>query len=121
MMDERSRSSSPIDIDYARQRFGEAAGDVIPLVAAALLEEGPQRIAEVEQSLEIDDATGVLRGAHALKGAVKIFAAGEVIDTTEKIEALARAGNLDPVPDLMPVLKEQCGRMLKALREAFDV
>ena len=120
-MNEQQPAGRNIDLDLARQRLGEDADDVLPIVAQALLEECPQRIEELQGALANQDAEALLRTAHTLKGAVKIFAAADVMEVAARIEQCARTGDLAAVPDLIPRLKQDAERMMNELRASFPV
>jgi HPt (histidine-containing phosphotransfer) domain-containing protein len=79
------------------------------------LEDSPQRIAEIDLSLEQADALRLTRAAHSLKGSSSNFGALELRAVSEKIEHLGRDGKLAEVPALMPELRLEFARVKSAL------
>lgn len=79
------------------------------------LEDSPQRIAEIDLSLEQADALRLTRAAHSLKGSSSNFGALQLRAVCETIEHLGRDGKLAEVPALMPELRLEFDRVKSAL------
>ena len=79
------------------------------------LEDSPQRIAEIELSLEQADSLRLTRAAHSLKGSSSNFGAAQLRAVSEKIEHLGRDGALGRVPAELPELKLEYDRVKTAL------
>ena len=90
---EELRSLNPEDDSFLR--------DLIQIY----LEDSPQRIAEIEQSLADNDAERLTRAAHSLKGSSANFGATELRAVSEQIEKLGRQQALGMVPAQMANLK----------------
>jgi HPt (histidine-containing phosphotransfer) domain-containing protein len=79
------------------------------------LEDSPQRIAEIEQSLAQGDAVRLTRAAHSLKGSSSNFGATQLRAVSERIERLGHSGVLNEVAAQMPELKTEFDRVKAAL------
>jgi histidine phosphotransfer protein HptB len=79
------------------------------------LDDSPKQIAEIEQSLAQGDSLRLTRAAHSLKGSSANFGAGQLRALCEAIEHLGRAAKLQDVPDRLPELKAEYGRVKTAL------
>lgn len=104
-----------IDLEFARSVMGCDDQEVLLAIAEALQEECPQRIAELDQALQEQNADGVMRAAHTLKGAVSVFGAKSIVETVFEIERLGRGEDLSQVPELLPVLKDKTAKLVKEL------
>jgi histidine phosphotransfer protein HptB len=79
------------------------------------LDDSPQRIAEMEQSLVNGDARQLMLAAHSLKGSSSNFGARRLRALSEQLELLGRQGPLGDAPRQLPALKEEFARVKAAL------
>jgi HPt (histidine-containing phosphotransfer) domain-containing protein len=96
---EELRSLNPEDGSFLR--------DLIQIY----LDDSPQRIVEIEQSLAKGDASRLTRAAHSLKGSSANFGATQLRAISERIENLGRQGALNKVPAQLPELKAEYERV----------
>ena len=80
------------------------------------LDDSPQCIAEIEESLAQGDALRLTRAAHNLKGSSANFGAAQLGAVSEKIELLGREGALGEVAVQLPELKIEFDRVKAALQ-----
>ena len=111
---------SPIDPQAIEELRAMNPGDdsFLRELIQIYLEDSPQRIAEIESSLEQGDALTLTRAAHSLKGSSSNFGALQLRAVSEKIEHLGRDGALSEVSALMPELRLEFDRV-KSAREAL--
>lgn len=76
-------------------------------IAGIFLEDTPQRIAELEQSLAAGDATKFTRAAHSIKGSSANLGASGVRAVAEKLEHQSRTEGLGSVSTLVGELKSE--------------
>lgn len=71
------------------------------------LEDTPQRIAELEQSLAANDSAKFIRAAHSIKGSSANLGATALRRVAERLENQARTGGLDNVSAMISEIKTQ--------------
>jgi histidine phosphotransfer protein HptB len=79
-------------------------------IAGIFLEDTPQRIAELDQSLAAGDAAKFTRAAHSIKGSSANLGAMDLRAVAEKLEHQSRTDGLDGVSPLIAQLKVEFGR-----------
>jgi HPt (histidine-containing phosphotransfer) domain-containing protein len=79
------------------------------------LDDSPQRIAEIEQSLVKGDARQLTLAAHSLKGSSANFGAAQLRALSEQLELLGRQGSLGDAPAQLLALKDEFVRVRAAL------
>jgi histidine phosphotransfer protein HptB len=84
-------------------------------IAAIFLDDTPQRIAELDQSLASADVTSFTRAAHSIKGSSSNMGASALQATAAKLEHRARTEGLGNVTDLVTEIKTEFGRAQTAL------
>jgi len=89
----------------------ELLNDLVDL----FLGEYPHRLEEIRAAIEKQDARGVERGAHGLKGSTSNLAANMASEAALKLERLAREGGLEGAQDLLRELESQLARLQPAL------
>ena len=80
------------------------------------LEDLPDRLASVRKAVRRQDAQALSCAAHALKGAVSHFAARETSEFALKLERMGRTGDLEGAEEAFVGLKNEIGRLTRALR-----
>lgn len=79
------------------------------------LDDSPQRIAEIEQSLVKRDVRQLTLAAHSLKGSSSNFGAERLRALSEQLELLGRQGPLGDAPGQLLALKNEFARVRAAL------
>ena len=79
------------------------------------LDDSPQRIAEIEQSLMKRDVRQLTLAAHSLKGSSSNFGAERLRALSEQLELLGRQGPLGDAPGQLLALKNEFARVRTAL------
>jgi HPt (histidine-containing phosphotransfer) domain-containing protein len=85
-------------------------------ITAIFLEDTPQRVAELDQSLVSGDTSKFTRAAHSIKGSSANIGATGLRAVAEKLEHQSRLQGLTEVPQLIEQLKQEYGRTEVALR-----
>lgn len=76
-------------------------------IAGIFLEDTPQRIAELDQSLAAGDVAKFTRAAHSIKGSSSNLGAMTLRAAAEKLEHLAKTSGLYGVAPLIASVKEE--------------
>jgi HPt (histidine-containing phosphotransfer) domain-containing protein len=84
-------------------------------IAGIFLDDTPQRIAELDQSLAAGDAPKFTRAAHSIKGSSSNLGATGLRAVAEDLETRARAEGLRDVRELIVQLKAEFVRTQTAL------
>jgi CheY-like chemotaxis protein len=82
--------------------------------------ECPRLLADIRAGLESDDGSRVRLAAHALKGAASNFGARPATKAAERLELLARAGDLVGCSSALPVLEDAAVQLMAALAKVMD-
>ena len=84
-------------------------------IAGIFIEDTPQRIAELDESLVAGDVVRFTRAAHSIKGSSSNLGAMALRAAAEKLEHEARAQGLANVSPLVVGVKTEFGRAQAAL------
>lgn len=79
-------------------------------IAGIFLEDTPQRIAELDQSLAVGDVPKFTRAAHSIKGSSANLGAMALRQSAEKLEHLSRTTGLGGAAPLVTELKNEFAR-----------
>lgn len=79
------------------------------------LADTPARLSEVTAGLQTQDAPGVMRAAHSIKGSAGNFGAAPLAKVAMGIEHAARESNLATAATLLPMLEAEYARVKDAL------
>ncbi len=92
-------------------------GDVELLheVAALFLDDCPRRLVDLRDAGARQDAKALDNAAHSLKGSAGNFGAEAAVAAAERLEQMARAGDLSHAAEACIALEEEIGRLCKAL------
>ena len=99
----------------------EGDSDLLRELIDVFLDDAPQRMGEVRQALGARDATALYRAAHALKGSAGNFGAPEVVGHALRLEAHARAGDLESARIECGLLETEMDRLVRELAAARQV
>jgi HPt (histidine-containing phosphotransfer) domain-containing protein len=80
-------------------------------VIGLFLGESPRLLDAVHVAVDCRDTAALGRAAHALKGTVASLAATESSETSARLEALARSGNLSGVEAIWAELDRHVARL----------
>lgn len=86
-------------------------------IVGIYLDDTPQRIAELEQSLATGDTDKFVRAAHSIKGSSSNVGASVLRAAAEKLEHTSRAQGLGAVGDLLATVKAEFARVQAAFAE----
>jgi HPt (histidine-containing phosphotransfer) domain-containing protein len=90
--------------------------DAVGRIVARFLEESTERIVALRLAAQTDDAAGLERAAHALKGIAGTVGAKEMLHLSASLEHIGRAGHTDGAADLVTDLENAFARA----RPIFD-
>jgi HPt (histidine-containing phosphotransfer) domain-containing protein len=111
---ERSGASAVFDRAEALARVcGNLA--LLRELAEMFLEDAPQWLAAIRDTLRVGDASGLRRAAHTLRGSVSSFSAREAEEAAGRLEGLARAGDLAAAVDALPAVEGALARLRDVL------
>ena len=94
-------------------------GDVELLreVAEIFKNDGPAMLDAIRTQIAHQDAKGLERAAHALKGSVANFGARGAFESARALEMMGREGNLAGAPETFDALERQIERLIFGLVE----
>jgi GAF domain-containing protein/CheY-like chemotaxis protein/HPt (histidine-containing phosphotransfer) domain-containing protein len=110
----------PVDASVL-DRLAESMGGDDAFVAELIdqfVTDSPGLVAAARKGLEAGDADEVRRAAHTLKSNAATFGANELADCSSRLEAAAKAGQLEDGPARLEAIDEELGRVHAALRAA---
>jgi CheY-like chemotaxis protein len=101
----------------ALDRLGQHNGDdLLGMVVASFLEQGPQWLAEICKALTTGDIGSLALAAHDLAGAASVLGVASLGQQCIEVEALARRGEIDTVGERLPALMTAWQRAEMELR-----
>ncbi|MCO6453823.1 MAG: Hpt domain-containing protein, partial [Pirellulaceae bacterium] len=89
--------------------------DLCRQLAQFAIEEAPDLMRQIEQSLAERDAITLERAAHKLRGSVRYFQAERVAELAGGLESRARRQDFEPCGELVEQLKPAMERLLSVL------
>jgi signal transduction histidine kinase/CheY-like chemotaxis protein/HPt (histidine-containing phosphotransfer) domain-containing protein len=89
--------------------------DLVPFAIQAFMKDYPQRIKDIEQSIENDNADQLAMAAHTLKGAVSNFYAKGAVDCAAIIEKNAKEKNFEQANQNFQMLKAELKKVHQEL------
>ena len=123
---ERLVSASPANIGTARMeapvdrevlaRLRRLQGENEPdIVAGMFLEDAHSRLEAIEEALQKGDAPAVARAAHTLKGGSGSIGARGMFGLCTQLEDVGASGDLSHGSELLGRIREELGRVERAL------
>ena len=91
--------------------------DLLKELVTVFLQDAPDLLHSIEQALSLNDAQGVERAAHALKGSVGNFAADAAQDLARRVENMGRTGRLGDAATTFSALKKEMARLQPELHQ----
>ena len=76
-----------------------------------------QALAEIQSSIEQNNASGLDESAHRLKGSLKYMAAGVAADVAYQLEVMGKEENLDLPEDTVRILCEECEKVKDFMKQ----
>jgi HPt (histidine-containing phosphotransfer) domain-containing protein len=110
-----SANQPVLDWDEALERVAHSEETLIELVEI-FLEQWPQVMDEIEQSVAREDPQTLRRAAHTLKGSASIFGARAVADASERLSDMGKNDRLDGADDALRDLQDEMDRLVPELR-----
>ncbi|MBT3200434.1 MAG: Hpt domain-containing protein [Phycisphaerales bacterium] len=104
---------------YNRQVALEQAGDDEDLLSELIgifLSETPEAIAQIHNAVSNGNPEAIANSAHALKGSLGVLAADNAIQAAQKVETLAKAGDLQGLQEATTALAVEIQRLTTALK-----
>jgi two-component system, sensor histidine kinase and response regulator len=105
---------SPVNLQMLCDQVG-ADNELLREIAAVLVQDYPEHLSRIRDSITQRDAKALEHAAHALKGAVANFGAPEAIAAALQLETLGRTRNLLPAHESLDHLEREMGNLLAAL------
>jgi len=117
----RETESALVPADFSLDRSGvlsrlDGDTDLLCELVRLFLKDGPRLLAEAKSALAEGDATRLERAAHTLKGAASNFSALAAAGAAERLEGLARQGDLRKADSLLRTLEEALAQTIPELK-----
>jgi CheY-like chemotaxis protein len=90
--------------------------DLLAELAGLFIHESPKLLAAIQQAIQQDDAKGLERAAHALKGSVGNFAVPTAVKAAQTLETMGREGNLAAGETAFAILQEEIAGFVQILQ-----
>jgi CheY-like chemotaxis protein/anti-sigma regulatory factor (Ser/Thr protein kinase) len=90
--------------------------ELLAELAGLFIQESPKRLSAIQQAIEQDDAQGLERAAHALKGSVGNFVIPTAVKAAQTLETMGREGNLAAADTAYAVLQEEIAGLVQVLQ-----
>jgi HPt (histidine-containing phosphotransfer) domain-containing protein len=108
--------SAVMDVDQALQRLGndeELLRDIIQVY----LEDAPGMAKKIHAAVEGDDANGLQRAAHSLKGLASTLSAHELVDVAYRLEHIAATRNLADAEKTAAEVDQRVDELSQAVKQ----
>ncbi|MGB7593271.1 MAG: PAS domain S-box protein [Terriglobia bacterium] len=90
--------------------------ELLAELAGLFIQESPKLLSAIQQAIEQDDAQGLERAAHALKGSVGNFVIPTAVKAAQTLETMGREGNLAAADTAYAVLQEEIAGLVQVLQ-----
>jgi PAS domain S-box-containing protein len=80
-----------------------------------------KRLRSIEDSIRSNDAEGLVRSAHCLKGAISNFGVRKAIAAAGRLEEIGEVGDLDLAPEAFSALKSEVASLTQALSQIMGI
>ncbi|MDK2743972.1 MAG: Hpt domain-containing protein [Nitrospira sp.] len=94
--------------------------EIFQMMVELFVEHGPKDLGEAQAALSGQNAVGLARSSHRLKGAILQFCAPAALHACKDLEEAAKAGNLTQAGEHYDALERELLRLLAALRRVLD-
>ena len=105
----------PIDMAILTETAGRNASQLLPQLTSIFLEDGDLLVSQMEQALQVGDASQLQQAAHRLKGNSASLGAMSIAHLTKKLENLGKAGDLATAVQTFALLSEEYNKVKVAL------
>jgi two-component system, sensor histidine kinase and response regulator len=115
---ERTAVAAAADID--RQALLAGFGDDTKLVREVIrvfLADSPTQLGALARAVARRDAAAIASAAHAIKGSVGLFSTGGAYEAAQRLEQMARGGELGVIESAQDVLTREVQQLERALRQ----
>jgi HPt (histidine-containing phosphotransfer) domain-containing protein len=113
--DRRARKQPGLDRAAVLARL-DGDEELLAELAGLFIQESPKRLSAIQQAIEQDDAQGLERAAHALKGSVGNFVIPTAVKAAQTLETMGREGNLAAADTAYAVLQEEIAGLVQVLQ-----
>jgi CheY-like chemotaxis protein len=103
----------PSDAELLARFDGD--GELLKELAGIFLTECPKMLDEIRAALGAADSKALERAAHTLKGSVGNFATLDPWETAQRLELLAKSGQLSGAQEILQVLEQQIAQFNQIL------
>jgi CheY-like chemotaxis protein len=103
-------ATTPVNLDVALEMVAGDRALLMESVTLFLEKDYPRHRQNLKDSLARNDANGVKRAAHGIKGALDSFGGWLARDVARQLEAIARAGDLAQADQVVLELEAEVGR-----------
>jgi two-component system sensor histidine kinase/response regulator len=103
----------PSDTELLARFDGDS--ELLKELAGIFLHECPRMLDEIRAALGAADSKALERAAHTLKGSVGNFAMPGPWESAQRLELLAKSGQLSGVQEIFPILEQQIARFNQIL------
>jgi two-component system sensor histidine kinase/response regulator len=103
----------PSDAELLARFDGD--GELLKELAEIFLQECPRMLDEIRQALRTADPKTLERAAHTLKGSVGNFAMPDPWETAQRLELLAKSGQLSGAEEIFRTLEQQLAQFNQIL------
>ena len=97
--------AGPSDAELLARFDGD--GELLKELAGIFLQECPRMLEDIREALRADNSTAVERAAHALKGSVGNFTMPGPWETAQRLELLAKSGQISGAQEILYTLEQQ--------------
>jgi CheY-like chemotaxis protein len=111
---EHQTSENSLDWSAALAESGLGEATLVDL-ASLFVSEAPELLKQLRAALANRDAASLTRAVHTLKSNVAIFHATTTVEAAQRLESLARSGDLEAAPAAAACVERECSRLLSAL------
>lgn len=117
--DDSGRPNRVVDLEKALERLG---GDRVLLrqMAEMYLEDIPQLLKELKDSVARKDAPDATRAAHSIAGLSSTFEAQSCQEIAKAIENCGQKNDLGEAASQIPALQDEFERVCEALKKGID-
>ena len=99
----------------------DASLEVIPEIVSMFVRETRSRLARMSDALEQMDLACLESESHTLKSSAGTFGAAILEERARELELASKAGNADPVVEMMAAIEDAAECTIKALAERYNL
>ena len=111
-----AETSTTLDWNTALESAG-GDRDLLREVLAAMIEECPRCVDQLECAIRESDAALLQRAAHTVKGSLRIFGTTRTGELAQLLETMGQSGCCDGADDLLPSLRHAVEQVVQEVRD----